>query len=221
MAQNHDYIPKTDGELLSFAKNLYAYALANFTRWEVPSPQAMLEAPVAAFETALAAYHAPNHGKVDTLAKNEAKKALTGGLRIYVQGYIARNPAVTDEDKESMGLPLRDTTSTPHPVPELKPETVVEPAGKGKHRVTAVNPETHTKEKPALVEGVAFAHRLRGAEEPQARAEDMPSVFQTGTGRSFQWKEADYGKVVDYATAYEKAGGERGPWSDVVSQIIA
>jgi hypothetical protein len=49
----------------------------------------------------------------------------------------------------------------------------------------------------------------------------MPSVFQTGTVRNFQWAEEDYGKVADYATAYENDGGKRGPWSDVVSVIIA
>jgi len=37
----------------------------------------------------------------------------------------------------------------------------------------------------------------------------------------FQYPEADYGKVADYATAYESGAGRRGPWSDVVSEIIA
>jgi hypothetical protein len=33
--------------------------------------------------------------------------------------------------------------------------------------------------------------------------------------------EVDYGRVADYAAAYENEGGKRGPWSDVVSVIIA
>ena len=40
---DHDYIPSADGNLLSFAKNLYAFAPANFARWGVPSPQAVLD----------------------------------------------------------------------------------------------------------------------------------------------------------------------------------
>jgi hypothetical protein len=60
MAENHDYIPKIEDRLLPFAKNLYACALANYARWSVPSPAAMLEAPIAAFETAFAAFQQAN-----------------------------------------------------------------------------------------------------------------------------------------------------------------
>jgi hypothetical protein len=74
MPTKHDYVPSNDGELLTFVKNLYAYALANYARWGVQSPQPMLETDITAFETALAAFTNPNHGKVDTLNKNEAKE---------------------------------------------------------------------------------------------------------------------------------------------------
>ncbi|MDR2480236.1 MAG: hypothetical protein LBD48_13135 [Treponema sp.] len=84
MPEYHDYIPKIEGSLLPFAKTLYAYALAHFAAWSVPSPQTVLEPPITAFETAFAAYQQPNHSKVDTLAKNEAKDALVHALRVYV-----------------------------------------------------------------------------------------------------------------------------------------
>jgi hypothetical protein len=216
-----DYIPTTESGLPPFAKTLYAYALANFARWGAPSPQALLDAEITAFETALAAYQSPNHGKVDTLAKNESKAALVHALRVYVQGYIARNPAVTDEDKEEMGLPLRDTTPTPHPAPDVRPEAAAEPAGTGAHRVTAINPHTQNKDKPPLVTGVAYARHIRRADEQKLSAEDMPSDYKTGTSRVYQYAEADYGKIVDYAAAYENETGKRGPWSNVVSLIIS
>jgi hypothetical protein len=217
----HDYIPYGDAELLVFAKNLGSYALANASRWQVPGPKEFLDAPVTAFESALALYEDPNHGKIDTLNKNETKQALASALRTYVQGFIARNPAVTDADRERMALPLRDTTPTPHPAPEVKPEAEAVPSGKGRHTVTALNPRTGTKKKPPLCTGVAFAHRMRGMDEPRAKAEDMPSVFQTGTVKEFQWGEDCYGKVVDYACVYEGEGGKRGPWSDVASLIVS
>ena len=116
----HDYIPKNDDELFSFAKNLYAYALLNFARWQIPSFQTFLR--------------------------------------------------------------------------------------------------TGNKPPPPLVKGAAFAHRLQEPEEAPAKAEEMPSVFQTV--KNFQWGEESYGKAVDYACAYENEGGKRGPWSDVSSLII-
>ena len=221
MSESHDYIPRSDGNLLPFARGLLAYALANHGRWEVPSPAPLLEAAINAFDYALAAFQEPNHGKVDTLNKNETKDALAHALRTYVQGYIARNPLVTDEDKERMGLPLHDTTPTPHPTPAARPETEAVPAGKGEHRVTAVNPQTQTKDKPHLVSGVAYARRVRGADEPVSLAGEMPSEYQTGTSRTYQYTEQDYGKVADYATAYENSTGHRGPWSNVTSLLIS
>jgi hypothetical protein len=218
---SHDYIPKNDDELLVFADNLNTYAAANYSRWQIPGPQSFLDAPIAAYRAALAAYQNPNHGKIDTLNKNETKKALAAALRTYVQGFIARNPAVTDEDRERMGLPLRDIIPTPHPAPEVKPGVEAVPLGKGRHKVTALNPLTGTKKKPPLAAGVAFAHRMRGMDEPRAKAEEMPSVFQTRAVREFQWGEDSYGKVVDYACAYEAEGGKRGTWSDVTSLIVS
>jgi hypothetical protein len=63
MPQNHDYIPKTDADLLTFVKNMYAYALVHASRWGVPSslynytpfpairksPRAAISSPVSAW----------------------------------------------------------------------------------------------------------------------------------------------------------------------------
>jgi hypothetical protein len=218
---SRDYIPTVESALLPFAKTLYAYALTNYARWNAVSPQTLLDAPITAFESAFSAFQAPNHGKVDTLAKNDAKAALVHGLRIYVQGFIAHNPAVSGEDKEAMGLPLRDGIPTPHPVPDARPGVTVEPEGKGGHRVTVVNPHTLNREKPPLVRGVAYARHIRGADEPALSAELMPSDYQTGTTRLYQYAEADFGKIADYAAAYENETGKRGPWSTVESILIS
>jgi hypothetical protein len=220
MPKNRDYIPWKSADLLLFASTLYAYALLNFVRWNVPSPQSILEALIGTFETALAAYQNPNHGKIDTLNKNNAQKALIHGLRTYIQGFLMKNPAVTDEDKEKMGLPLRDDKHTSHPIPDVKPVLEAVPSGKGKHTVKAINSITGTKQKPEYVTGVAFAYRLRDVGEPMAQAKDMPSQYQTSVVKDFQWEEEFYGKACDYACAYEADGGKRGPWSDVVSLIV-
>jgi hypothetical protein len=84
-----------------------------------------------------------------------------------------------------------------------------------------VNPHTQSKDKPHLVSGVSYAKRVRRPEEPKSRAEDMPSDYQAGAVRVFQYTEDDYGKVADYATAYENASGQRGPWSNVISLLIS
>jgi hypothetical protein len=221
MARSHDYIPSNDDELLTFAQRLHSYSLTRFAAWSVPSPADYIEQPAAGFLTKKTAAQDPNHGKIDTFNKNEAKKVLVAALRTYIQGFIMRNPKVTNEDRENMNLPVRDTEPTPHPVPDITPVTEAVPSGSRKHTVTAINPDTRTKQKPPLVKGVSFAHRIRAADAPPSRADDMPSDFQTGATRDFYYTEADLGRVVDYATAYENEGARRGPWSNVVSVIIA
>ncbi|MDR2510263.1 MAG: hypothetical protein LBC77_06430 [Spirochaetaceae bacterium] len=220
MAHYQDYIPRKDAELLVFAKNFYTFALASYVRWGVPSPQALLDAQIGAFEAALAAFQQPNHGKIDTLAKDEAHAALVHALRTYIQGFVARNPGVTGDDKEKMMLPLRDTVPSAHPVPDVVPQTEAVPSGRRRHTVTAINPVTGNHKRPEMAKGVAFACRKRGQDEALISAKDMPSEFQVKSVRIFQWDEADIGQVCDYACAYENEGGKRGPWSDVVSVIV-
>jgi hypothetical protein len=161
------------------------------------------------------------HTPVDTKAKNEAKKAAKTVIRSFVNRFLREDWAVvTDMDRDAIGVPTRDKIPTHHPMPTVKPEIDAAPSSQGKHTVTAINPQNQTKRKPVRVKGVAFAHKVRDAAEPKFKASDMPSAFQASAVKNFQWPEEDYGKVVDYAVAYENAGGQRGPWSNVASVII-
>jgi hypothetical protein len=49
----------------------------------------------------------------------------------------------------------------------------------------------------------------------------MPSEFQAGAVKVYQWAEDDYGKTADYAAAYENSAGKRGAWSNVTSLLIS
>jgi hypothetical protein len=74
----------------------------------------------------------------------------------------------------------------------------------------------------AAGEGCGLCSPGAGAREALAlaKAEDMPSVYQTAAVKNFQWDAEVYGKAVDYLCAYENEGGKRGPWSDVASLIV-
>jgi hypothetical protein len=220
MTKNRDYIPSRDIELEGFARKIYDYALANAARWEVSSPEGLLKKPLEAYEKALNVFKDANHGKIDTFNKNEAKKELVRQLRLYIQGFIIRNPNVTGGDKTDMGLPLRDKRPTAHPVPSTQPYLDAVSKGRGDHLIKVLNSDTKTKSKPAFVKSIAFARRMRMPEEPVCRAEDMPSENQTSAEKIFMYKEYEYGFAVDYAAAYVNATGKQGPWSEVVSLVI-
>jgi hypothetical protein len=102
---NNKYlIPGRDDSLLEWAKGFYAYALANYGNWRAPSPQLTLEAPLAAFEAAYAKCQSPNHGKVDVLEKDKARKILEKAYSDYCKANILSNPQITDTQRESMGF---------------------------------------------------------------------------------------------------------------------
>ena len=42
-----------------------------------------------------------------------------------------------------------------------------------------------------------------------------------GAFRVYQYAQADFGKIADYAAAYENGTGKRGPWSNVTSLLIS
>jgi hypothetical protein len=216
-----DYLSLDDADFDVFFQNLINYVDAK----TIGTPPAWSHIPpeeVEALKDAFSRWHEPYlktlvpHTPVDTRAKNEAKDAAKKVIRPFVNRFLREDwDVVTDMDRDAMGVPTRDKIPTTHPEPAVKPEIDAAPSGQGKHTITAINPRTQNKKKPARVKGVAFAHKLRSVDEPKARAEDMPSAFQASTVRNFQWPEEDYGKVADYAVAYENGGGERGPWSDV------
>ena len=185
----HDYIPGNDDELPAFAVNFFDYTpvtkggvsdQGGDSRPETPKPPRKRR---------------PNHGKIGAPNKNETKKTLDTALRTYIQGFIARNPLLTDEDRERMGLPLRDAISTPHPAPGVKPAAEAVPSGKGRRTVTALNPLSGSKQKPPAVKGAAFARRMRGAEERPAIITKLLAAYAEnihfdGGKRPRAWKHA-------------------------------
>ncbi|MDR3312080.1 MAG: hypothetical protein LBS64_02985 [Spirochaetaceae bacterium] len=222
-----DYLSLDDAGFDVFFQNLTNYVDAK-TSGAPPAWPHIPPEEAEALKEAFPRWHEPYlktlvpHTPVDTRAKNEAKDAAKKVIRPFVNRFLREDwEVVTDMDRDAMGVPTRDKIPTAHPEPAVKPEIDAAPSGQGKHTVTAINPQTQNKRKPALVKGVAFAHKVRLPAEPKARADDMPSVFQAPAVKNFQWGEADYGKVADYAAAYENEGGKRGPWSDVASVIIA
>jgi hypothetical protein len=118
-----DYIPHQDGAFLEWAKTLLTYVNPKLAAFNIPpSVLTPIQTQLTAYETAFKAAQNPNRGKVDVLNKNETKSILESLLRAFIKAYLIYNPAVSDADKESMGLPLHDPTRTPVPPPSTIPE---------------------------------------------------------------------------------------------------
>jgi hypothetical protein len=215
-----DYIPSSDEKFLEWSKNLYAYALANFAKWSVPTPQTDLQAPLTAYEAAFETAQSPNRGKVDVLTKNETRDTLKGKIRVYVKAYLVNNPVVTDEDKAAMDLPVYKKGKSPIQLPQTVPELTVDTGIPRRHKVHYRDQGTERRGKPPHVAGIEIRHAILD-HYPVSVDELVNSDFDTASPFVKDYDEADRGKRVYYCGRWEipKEGG-KGPFGEIVEAII-
>jgi hypothetical protein len=217
---NKDYVPANDEEFLDWGKNLYAYALAHYAGWDIPSPQVSLETLLNAYEAAFHAANSPNRGKVDILHKNQTRNALKKEIRLYVRAYLINNPAVTDEDKTAMGLPIYKTTHTPVPVPSTAPRLFLNTSVRRRISVDYRDEGSGRRGKPSGVHGIEVRWAILD-HPPASISELVRSAFDTRSPLTLEFEEHERGKRVYMCGRWEiQREGEKGPWGDIVEAII-
>jgi hypothetical protein len=217
---NRDYVPNNDGQFLEWAKNLYAYTLTIFSNRLIPSPQLTLEAPMAAFEAALAKLADPNYGKVDMERKKDTRKVCEKACRVYVQGYLVRNPAITDEDRVAMKIPVYKTIKSERPLPETVPELEIDTGTPRRHKVYYRDRGSKRRGKPDGVAGIELRWAILD-HYPLSIEEMINSSFDTASPWLNDFNEADRGKKVYYCGRWEApAEGGKGPFGEIVEAVV-
>jgi len=215
-----DWLPGTRAKIIEMCDTWVSVLATKASAWGVPGTDVtdLLALRVSA-TTLLAQADSPQRTPVIVAQCREAFDELKSAMRRMKQAYF-HQPPLTDADFISLGLPPPDKEPTPHPAPTVRPDIEAVPSGRGKHTVRALDPATGKPKRPDLVRTVAFACRVREADEAPAPAGDMPSISRTQAEKDYQFTDADAGKVADYAVAYESGPEKRGPWSIVVSLTI-
>jgi hypothetical protein len=218
-----DYIPAKLADYRLFTDHFVDVVSQKAAAWGIPdTAKTKLTGGHTAWSEAQA--EADNPDTRTSLAIEKARRLRgenTANIRWTVNTYINPNAseAITAEDRLDLGLHLKDTTPTRHPAPTSRPHTDVEPSGKYQHTVTVFDSAANKKEKPADAYGVRYAWQLGGT--APAMPADLPkSKFSRKTTETFLWDPSDQGKPVYYATCYENAKGEEGPWSAIISTIV-
>ena len=154
-----------------------------------------------------------------TAAKTDAKNTLTELVRTAIQ-IIQNNPAVSDEERPLMGLPIPDRTHTRVPVPTTKPVVQIETREHLQHVLHWRDEATPTsKAKPKGVRGAQV--RVHIGPNPPADLEQFTWVaLDSKTPYLQAYDAADAGKPAYVALRWENTRGETGPWSDVVSTTV-
>jgi hypothetical protein len=214
-----DYLPRAEFPLLEFAKNFFAYAKTKYTSWSVPSPVTYIGDALSDYESCLQAVQKPGHSKVDVLNKNVWKRNLEKGLRTYIQGFIARNPNIDENERALLGLPQRDEIRTPH----IEVNEAVEFELKLRLiREVLVNfwvKGAKHKAKPVGYDGAVIIWDI--LDSPPADPHSLNRhTMASRTPHTLQFAEEERGKTVYIALAWQNERGHIGRWSDIQNTVI-
>jgi len=220
---SNDYIPARDADFGHWLKNLSAFVEGK-TGGPSPAwdhvPSAEVDALVAACEDWGIHYertlqpHAPSL----TTAKNDARKRAEAAVRPFVRRFL-HFPPVTNAERVDMGIPNRDAVRTEHhEVREFVEMSL---------SVTAIREvRVHVKVKGA--EGNAKPKGYDGAVLVWATLDSPPAdvgalsrhVMASRATHVLRFGEADRGKTVYVAGAWQNERGNLGAWSAIMSAIV-
>jgi hypothetical protein len=150
--------------------------------------------------------------------RNRAREVYETDLRRLIKACIIENLAVTDAQRELMGLPIHKTTRTPAPV-EKNPPYIEIVTDTLRELILKYGTSKHSKAKPEGQHGVETVWVI-SQEKPSGIEKLIHSVFDTRTPLVLKFTEEERGKTVWFAMRWENTRGEKGPFSPIYYAII-
>jgi hypothetical protein len=221
MSTTHDFIPKNDRSFLAWVQNFSSILPYHAADWNIPQEEInALHALTVNFETKLNLAETPDtRTTVSIYAKKEARKETETKARAIVKAYIAYNPAVSNDARLAMQVPVHKTTRTPVPPPTELTEYEVDTSIIRQLTVNFHASGSTKKAKPEGVHGAEIRWAILGA-PPLSLDELTHSSFDTRTPFTLVFDENQRGKTVYFCLCWENTTGAKGPWSEIVNAII-
>ena len=153
-----------------------------------------------------------------TLARNETQAEATRELRAFVNQFL-RFPPVTNVDRVEMGVPNHDTIRTDHKVVTEMVDYVLHLRNIREIMVDFwIQGETH-KAKPQGYDGAVIVWDLLNAHPENPNALNHHTMASR-TPFPVHFEEADRGKTVYFAAAWQNERGILGQWSEIKTAIV-
>ncbi|MDR0686393.1 MAG: hypothetical protein LBF79_02890 [Dysgonamonadaceae bacterium] len=220
-----DYIPTKDKDLVSFGKNFETVISNNLTKWNISQNEyTEIANAVKSFEASVNLAYSPARTKPITLRKNKNRTNLVAKIRELVN-FKLRNPVITDDDKTSLKLHIKDPTKTPIGRPETIPFLYITGAGNRQLKLSFHDqPKTEkndkkSKAKPYGISGAFIVYDILD-EKPETQSKLTKVLFATRTPQIIIFQEEERGKKAYFAICWQNIKGERGTWSDIMPAFI-
>ena len=222
MMRRLDFLPAKDQAFLVWALNFTTALVSMLVR--LGFPEAVFQELMAlrnTFSEKLTTAEAPaTRTKAAVQAKNNARKAFEKRLRQVIKEYLTYNHALTDEDRDDLGLPIYKTTRTKAPVATNYPDFDID---SGTIRRLVIHffdqGSVKSKAKPAGQHGSEIRWAILDT-PPVDVADLIHSSFDTRTPFTLDFEGHERGKTVYFCLCWENTRGEKGPWSEIQSAII-
>ena len=213
--------PKVDGVLLPWSLNFSTKISATPTVFDLTASEAAAYAGLHAdFTARLATAENPTTRTKETIAnKTMSKLALLARARQFAK-VIKASPTVTDGQRISLGLPLRDVSPTPAPIPASRPLLIIDPFGN--LRLADETTPDHRGKPPGVTGAIIFSSILPVADAPPVVPNETRFAgVATKSKFAIGVPTGSGGKMLYVMAQWINAKGQLGPVSAVVKTLIA
>lgn len=214
-----DYIPQNTELFLVFARHLIDYVSIKAAEWpHIPSADLEnLKRLLKNFEDALAEYKI-HQSKANKETVKETQDALEKELRYFINQYM-HNRYISNSDRTYVGIVNRDTSRTNHIKVYEEVAFIIEVASRRLLSIDFWVKGWETKAKPKSYNGVVIVWAI--LDKPPTSTDEL--IHHTMASRrpfKMEFDEADRGKTVYIALAWQNDRCIRGMWSDIKSEKI-
>jgi hypothetical protein len=226
MGHTRDPIPTKEAEVVDWVDNFAACIAANAVAWDIPGAEVTdLQTAFTTFKTLHVKAVSPERTPIIITQKNAAKAALLAKIRALM-GFRLKNPIITDADRITMGLHVKDTTRTVMTVVNdaVDIDSITHGPITGSH-VNVIRYHIEGKSIRAKVPYhlAVIQVYIRGADDPEPilNNERGWSKDFISMNEPFEMRHnpEDAGKMAYYRAHWETSGGVKGPWSMASAEI--
>jgi hypothetical protein len=215
-----DYLPGSDRSFLQWVFSFLAVLFPSLKRFDFPEDRYQtLASKRDVFANKLIAAESPaTRTKGIVQEKNEARKDLEQEVRQAVRQFLTYNLAVTNKDRDDMGLPVHKTTRIPSPVATTYPQVDVD-SGIIRRLYLHFFDLDGSKARPPGQHGVEIRWAILDS-PPRNIDELINSSYATRPPFVMTFTDSQRGKTVYFCICWLNTRSKKGPWSEIHSAVI-
>jgi hypothetical protein len=216
-----DYIPRSDADFSAWIQTFRnGINSAPTTFGFLPADVTTLQNLATDFDDARSSNDVAQAQAAAANAEKDAKRSL---VEDFIRGRVARIqtlPAVTDAQRNLLGITVRSSTRTAVVAPTTKPVATVDTNQRLQHTINFVDELTpNTRAKPDGVRGCEIWVKVDGP-APTDPSELKYLATDTRTPYQAEYDGNQGGKLAHYMLRWISTRGETGPWSQTLSATI-